>query len=111
MAVTHSRYKFITVSILERSHNDRFTSAVSEAKPPPGSRSGIKYPLGLLGSSRYNIQAGSYFQGGDDGGGYRNVCKIPRGSNLKEGGWYSRPLDDVRSQHSQYYTADLWKWD
>jgi hypothetical protein len=25
------------------------------------------------------------FQGGDDGRGYRNMCKIPRGSDLNEG--------------------------
>jgi hypothetical protein len=25
------------------------------------------------------------FQGGDDGHGYRNTCKIPRGSDLKQG--------------------------
>jgi hypothetical protein len=27
------------------------------------------------------------FQGGDDGRGYRNMCKIPRGSNSKHGDW------------------------
>jgi hypothetical protein len=30
------------------------STAVSEAKPPPGSRNGLKCPWGLLGSSRYN---------------------------------------------------------
>jgi hypothetical protein len=58
MAVTYSRYKFVTVSIPKRFRNDRFTSetavAVSELKPPPESRSGLKNPLGLLESPRYN---------------------------------------------------------
>ena len=35
----------------------------------------VKNPLGILESSRHN----SFFQGGDDGRGYRNMCKIPRG--------------------------------
>jgi hypothetical protein len=31
------------------------------------------------------------FQDGDDGRGYinRNMCKIPRGSDLKDGDWYN----------------------
>jgi hypothetical protein len=47
--------------------------AVSEAKRPPGPRSGLKYPLGLLllESSRCNS-----FQGGGDWRGYKNVYKV-----------------------------------
>jgi hypothetical protein len=31
------------------------------------------------------------FQGGDDGRGYRNMCKIPRGSNFNKSRWYIVP--------------------
>ena len=50
--------------------------AVLEAKRPPGSRSGLKCPLELLGSPRHNTIV---FQGGGDGRGYsyRNVYKYP----------------------------------
>jgi hypothetical protein len=67
----YNRYKFVfvTVSLLKRFRNGRFTSetaaAVSEAKRSPGSRNGLKHPLGLLEISIHNI-----FQGGDDGRGY-----------------------------------------
>ena len=50
---------------------------VSLPKQLPGSRSGLKYPLGLLESSIFNIIV---FQGGDDGHGYRNMYKTPGGS-------------------------------
>jgi hypothetical protein len=50
-----------------------------EVKPAPGSRSGLKYPLELPESSIYTGII--VFQGGDDGRGYRNMCRIkyPRG--------------------------------
>ena len=54
-------------------------TAVSLLNPPPGSRSGLKHPLELLESSLYTCSI-IVFQGGDDGRGYRNMCKIPRGS-------------------------------
>jgi hypothetical protein len=66
MAVTYSRYKFVTVSITKRLRNGGFTSET--ATPPPGSRSTLpvkystQYPLELL-----------VFQGGGDGRGYRNI--------------------------------------
>jgi hypothetical protein len=42
----HGRYMTVTP--------ERALAAVSEVKSSPGSRSGLKYPLGLLESSRYN---------------------------------------------------------
>jgi hypothetical protein len=57
---------------------------VSEVKPSPGSRSGLKYPLELLESSRYN----SFFKTEAMGKAIEICIKYPRGSNLKEGGWY-----------------------
>jgi hypothetical protein len=59
--------------ILKRPCDGRFTSvtAVSEVKPPPGSRSGVKFPSGLLESGRYG--AGTVmFQGEEDARGYGN---------------------------------------
>jgi hypothetical protein len=59
--------------------------AVSEElKPPPGSRSGLKYPLGLLKSFIYII----VFQDGGDGRGYRNVWHVQNnpGGPLELGG-------------------------
>jgi hypothetical protein len=60
--------------------------AVPEAKLPPGSRSGLKHPLGILESSRHDI-----FSGGDDGRGYvietRAPCKITGGSILDLSHW------------------------
>ena len=50
------------------------------------------------------------FQGGDDGRVYRNRCKIPRGSHLKQGDWYilaeansgsSTPTQTLVSSHCQ----------
>ena len=38
--------------------------------PPPGSRSGLKNPLGLLESPAYTVTVLIIFQGGDDGHGY-----------------------------------------
>jgi hypothetical protein len=81
MAVTHRRYKFVTVSLPKRFRNGRFASeTAAEVQPPPGSRSTKKNPLELLESSLDVI----VFQGGDDGRGYRNMYKIPRGSPLNE---------------------------
>jgi hypothetical protein len=62
-----------------------FVTAVSLLKPPPGSRSGLKYPLKLLESSIVYAISTIVFQGGDDGCGYRNMYKILRGSNSNEG--------------------------
>jgi hypothetical protein len=71
MAVAHGRYKFLTVSLLKRfvTAVSRFAfktavrAAVSEVKPPPGSRSGFKIEirdtsalLELLENSRYNTE-------------------------------------------------------
>ena len=64
MAVTSNLYKFVTV-------------LVSEAKRPPGSRSGLKCPLELL-ESLYII----VFQGGCDGRGYTYMRKTPGGSTF-----------------------------
>jgi hypothetical protein len=47
-------------------------------KPPSGSRSGFKNPLELLERSRYRYYI-IVFQGGGDGRGYRNMCKIAGG--------------------------------
>ena len=64
-------------------------TAISLPKPPTGFRSGLKFPLELLESSRYNtvvFQGGDdervVFQGGDDERGYRNMCEISQGPNL-----------------------------
>jgi hypothetical protein len=56
----------------------RFYPAVSEFKPPPGSRSGLKYllELELLGGFVYNSNS---FSGGRDRRGYRGIYKIPQG--------------------------------
>jgi hypothetical protein len=55
MAVTYSRYKFVTVALPKRLCNGRFTSETAvrrfqkpEVKPPPGSRSTKTNPLELL---------------------------------------------------------------
>jgi hypothetical protein len=48
---------------------------VSEVKPSPGPGSGLKNPLGLLEKALDII----VFQGGDDGRGYRNMCRIAGG--------------------------------
>jgi hypothetical protein len=69
MAVTYSRYKFETVSL--------FITVT-------GSRSTLKKSVGTSKKALDII----VFQGGDDGRGYRNMCKIPRGSDLKQGDWY-----------------------
>jgi hypothetical protein len=58
---TNNRYKFVTVSLPKWFHNGRFTSKTAV----PGSRSGLKYLLGLLETSIYNG-----YQGRDDGRGY-----------------------------------------
>ena len=49
-------------------------------KRPLGSRYGLKNTWELLGSSIHTI----FFQGGGDRRGNRNMCKIPRGFDLKE---------------------------
>jgi hypothetical protein len=49
MAVTYNRYKCVTVPLLKRLRNGRFTS-----EPPPGSRSALKDPPELLENFRYN---------------------------------------------------------
>jgi hypothetical protein len=54
MAVTYSRYKFLTVSLPKRLRNGRFTSETAVLFKPPGSKSGLKYPLELLESSIYD---------------------------------------------------------
>ena len=66
MAVKYNHYKFVTVSLRRRLCDGRFTSqtgaTVSEAKWPPGPRSGFKNPLGLLKSPRYIIKV--FFKAG-----------------------------------------------
>jgi hypothetical protein len=54
-------------------------------KWPPGSRSGLKIPLGLLESPIIGIMV---FQGGDDGLGYRNMCKIAGRSKSNLSHWH-----------------------
>jgi hypothetical protein len=59
MAVKYSRYKFAAESLLKRLRNGRFASetsrtAVSGVKRSPGSKSGLKQPLGLPKSSMFN---------------------------------------------------------
>jgi hypothetical protein len=71
MAVTYSRYKFVTVSLPKRFRNGRFTSETAT-----WIQKYLKNPLVLLESSIYNS-----FQGEDNRRGYRNMYKIPRGSN------------------------------
>ena len=46
-------------------------------KPSPGSRSGLKGPLGLLEGPKCTVIV---FQDGDDGRGYRNMYNIAWGS-------------------------------
>ena len=70
MAVTHKRYKFVTVSLPKRPCNGRFAPDAA-AKRPLLSRGGLKYPLELL----ENTLDLTVFQDGGDGRGYRNVCK------------------------------------
>jgi hypothetical protein len=62
MAVTYYRYKFVTVSLPRRFRNGRFTSETA-----------VRFYLYIV------------FQGGDDGRGYRNMCKIPQGFTLNDG--------------------------
>jgi hypothetical protein len=76
MAVTYSCYKFVTASLPKR-----LVTAVSLLKPPPGSRSGLKNPLGLRESSTYNS-----FSRRSNGRGYRSMYEIPRNSN--DGDWH-----------------------
>jgi hypothetical protein len=53
--MTYGRYKRVTVSLLKRLPSGFCASETAvELKPPPGSRSGLKYPLELLESLRYN---------------------------------------------------------
>jgi hypothetical protein len=78
MAVTYGRYKFVTVSLPKRFRNGRFTSETA---------TWIQKYL----KNRWDFQKALdriVFQGGDDGRGYRNMSKTPRGSNSKEGDWY-----------------------
>jgi hypothetical protein len=65
MAVTYSRYKFVTVSIPKRLHNGRFTS---ETAAWTWIQKCFKKPVGtsIIESSTVGIIA---FQGGDDGRG------------------------------------------
>jgi hypothetical protein len=63
-----------------------YVTAVSLLKPPPGSRSGLKNPLGLLESSldiivfKFNAETtGVVIE--------IEMCKMPRGSNSKKGDW------------------------
>jgi hypothetical protein len=79
-----TQYKFVTVSLPKR-----LRKAVSLLKPQHGGfrseaatwiQNYFKNPLELLESSRYkNIL------GGDDGRGYRNMCKMPRAFNSNQG--------------------------
>ena len=61
-------------------------AAVSEAKPLPGSRSGLQYPLELLGSYRYN----SFFKAETTGVVIEIFIKIPRGPTpvLNKSDWH-----------------------
>jgi hypothetical protein len=52
--ICYGRYKFVTVSLPERLSNGRFTFETAVVKPPPASRSGLKYPLKLLESAIYD---------------------------------------------------------
>jgi hypothetical protein len=75
MAVTYSRYKFITASLPKRSRNGRFTSETAVWRFQKWNRhldpEVVKNPLELLESS---IVYTKVFQGGGDGRGYRNIC-------------------------------------
>ena len=66
--IAHNRYKFETVPRITYHLRGGCVEAVSFLKRPPGSGSGLKNPLGLLGgsSSRNKVIV---FQGGDDGRG------------------------------------------
>ena len=84
MDVTYNRYKFITVSLPKRFRNGRFKSETAMRRFQK--RNGHldpevlkKNPLEILGSSRYN----SFFKA-ETMGVVIEICKIPRGSNLKE---------------------------
>jgi hypothetical protein len=60
MAVAYNRYKFVTVSLPKRFRNGRFTSETATWIQKWFKKSVV-------------------FQGGDDGRGSRNMCKIPQG--------------------------------
>jgi hypothetical protein len=59
---------------------------ISEVVSPPGSRIGLKYPLGLLlvKSSRHNSSLRR-----SEGSGYRSIYKYPEDPLLKEGDWHN----------------------
>jgi hypothetical protein len=103
MAVTHNRYKFVTVSLPKRLRNGRFTSETA-----PWIQKWFKISVGsMLYALRITIIV---FHGGDERG-YRNMCKITRRSNLKEGDWHITPHRPgiilyciYRHEHGCYYT-------
>jgi hypothetical protein len=71
----HSRYKFLTVSLPKRFLNGRLTSETATWIQ--------KYFQKSVGASR--ALDTTVFQGGDDGRGYRNMYKIPRGPTRIKG--------------------------
>jgi hypothetical protein len=84
MAVAYNRYKLVTVSFLKRFRNGccNYETAVRRFQKRNGHLDPevVKNPLELLESpllkKKKSYRNNSFFQGGDDGRGYRNMCKI-----------------------------------
>jgi hypothetical protein len=73
--IYYNRYKFVTASLPKRFRNGRFNSETATWIQNYFKQSvGTSIKLYLI-----------VFQGGDDGRGYGNMYKIPRGSHLKQG--------------------------
>jgi hypothetical protein len=81
----YNRYKFVTVSLPKRFRNDRFTSETAARR---FQKRNYHLDSEVAKKIRWDFQKALdiiAFQGGDNGRGYRNMCKTPRGSDLKEG--------------------------
>ena len=94
MAVTYNRYKFVTVSLPKRLRNGRFNSETAVRRfqkrnrhLDPEALLKIRWAIGtsIAAAAESFRHAVIVFPGGGDGRGYRNMCKIPRGSNSNQG--------------------------
>jgi hypothetical protein len=77
MAVACNRYKFVTVSPPKRLRNGGFNSETTTWIQK-------RFKISVGTSRKLYILYIIDFQGGGDGRGYRNMCKIPQGANLNE---------------------------